>query len=388
VRGALVAAAVLLALHLFARDVAEGAKLSALAVLAAPAAVVRDAASERRPILDARRATEARAASRAGLFSARGLAALPVLDHRPEAGYIVVGAGRESNVVFGAAVTSPEGLLGHVDRVETHLSRVRLLAANGARAAVAYAGAKRNLPGGITTLAAVVEGRGETGALVDGALLEAFRPGDRLTVFGKPEIPVGVVTRAGPEPGVVFAARADAAGAVAVEGVALAFSPPELFQSERLRAVAEPVYEGRGAVLVGREAARASPGAAVFSGGVYLGRVTRTSGDVAFASRSVDRGHRVGVRAVADGAEIGISLVSEGGGLYRVEGTPPVSQNGTFDAFTAGGGGLVPPDLYVGRLRAEGALWRADDAFDRWPKEVEVAVFLFEEERARLRSGR
>jgi hypothetical protein len=386
-RAALVAAAVLVAAHVGARDVVEGLRLRLLGALVAPAAALRGAVRSEAPLRDALAAVASRRETRTGLFSAVGAAALPIVDYRPREGVLVLGAGREAGVVFGAAVYAREGLLGHVERVETHLARVRLVAARGARTAVVAERVATDLPGGIERLAAVAEGDGVAARLAEGALLESFRPGDRLAAFGPRAYAFGTVAEAGPRPLLKLSADAANAGAAAAEGVETGAPIPGLFESEPMRVAAEPAVGGRGAVLIGSGGERLTVGAAVERGGVYLGRVVRTAGDVAYAERADDPGHEVGVRLIGAAGETGATLRSEGGGVFRVvAGGPDAADADEFDAFTAGGGGLVPADLYVGRLvAARGRLYGTPPG--PWTRAVDVAVFVFDAERRRLTEG-
>jgi hypothetical protein len=389
IRTAVVVAAALAALHVLARDATEAVRLRVLSVWLAPASLfARLASPEAAPAEDDLRAVADRRASRASLFADRGLAPLTVLDHRPADGVLIVAAGRDAGVGFGARVYAPEGLVGHVDRVETHLARVRLLSARGARAAVVAAAPKANLPGGLTLLTAVVEGDGAVGGhLVDGVMLEAFRPGDELLAFGAERVSVGKISAAGVRPRVQFAADAALARAVAVEGVLTTAPVVDVFEDEPLRTAASPALAGRGAFLKGEAARRLVPGAAIRFGGVYLGRVERAAGDAAYVSRREDPGHEIGVRLEGAGREFGARIRSEGAGVYRLVGDVPPSPPGEVEdvrAFTAGAGWLVPPGLSVGRfVRKDGRLIPYS-APGPWPPVVTASVFVFEAERAVL----
>jgi len=384
-RDGLAALAVLFALHAAARDPLDAARLETLRWFAGPPAVVRRALEPERPrTVPGRGASEARRAARRAAFEARGAAAVPVVDLRPREGVLILGAGRDAGVRLGAAASSNEGLLGHVDRLEARLARVRLTASKGARLAVALDGKRSGLPGGIERLSAVLEGDGRDAALVEGSLLQEFKPGDRLVAFGPSRAPTGVVVGGGARPRVKLFARPDSSGAVSVEGVGARAAVAELFVDEPLRVELEPALEGRGALLSGPAAERLSVGAALHADGVYLGRVELRTSSTAYAGRLFDPGHEVGVRWTHGGIEGGMTLRGDGGGRFRaVEGDLP-PDGAEFPAFTAGGRGLAPPDLFVGTFAREGEGFRAVEGETRWPAEVSGATFLFEEERARL----
>lgn len=387
-RYAFAALAAVVALHVFARDPVEALRLRTLGVLLAPTSFVGAfGRTETTPSDEVRLVVEDRRRSRASLFAEAGLAALPVLDHRPREGVLIVAAGRDAGVACGARVLAPEGLLGHVERVETHLSRVRLLSARGARTASVAAAPKPGLPGGIERLAAVVEGDGTEGFLVDGVLLEAFKEGDALIAFGPGAVPIGRVVSAGVRPRVRFAAEAASAGAVAVEGVGRNASVIDVFEEEPLRVLAAPALGGRGAFLGGEAARRLQAGAGVHSGGRYLGRVERTAGGSAYVSRREDPGHEIGVRLVGPEFEAGALVRARPDGGFIVVGDAVALPAGTavaVRAFTAGGGWLVPPGLFVGRfLLKDGELFPQDQAV-LWPPTVTATVFVFDGERTVL----
>ncbi len=387
-RFAFVAAAAIVALHVFARDAIETTRLRVLDVLLAPTSVVRALGrNDEAPPVDVRLFVEERSRTRAGLFAELGLVALPVLDYRPREGLLIVAAGRDAGVTSGARVLAPEGLLGHVERVESHLSRVRLLSARGARTASVAAQSKSGLPGGIERLAAVVEGDGDQGLLVDGVLLEMFKEGDSLIAFGPGAVPIGRVVSTGVRPRVRFAAVAASAEAVAVEGVGRSASVVDVFEEERLRVVASPALGGRGAFLRGEAAARLQSGAGVHVGGFYLGRVERTAEAGAYVSRRDDPGHEIGVRLVGPDFESGHLVRAGRNGAFAIVGDLPDLPPGSavpVRAFTAGGGWLVPPGLFFGRfLLKDGALFPSDQVVP-WPSTVTATVFLFDAERAVL----
>jgi hypothetical protein len=387
---ALLAAALVLGANVFARDAVEALRLRALRIAAAPTALVRRLVDPPAPrVATTDPAVTARRAVRREVFRDRDAAALPVVDHRPREGRLVVGAGRDAGVVFGAAVFAAEGILGHVDRVEAHLARVKLVSARGARTAVVAAETRSGLPGGLERVTAVFEGEGEDGVLADGALLEALRLGDRLLAFNEAASPLGEVAVPGARPRVRLFAKGGTSGAVAVVGVGPRAPTPELFEDEALAVALAPALAGRGALLIGAAARRLSPGAAVHAGGRYLGRVESAAGDVAWASRRDDPGRLVGVRLAAAGGETGATLRAEGGGVFRLtEGTLRAADGAEIAVFTAGGGGLVPPDLLVGRFVAERGGLRDPTGEAKWPGTVDASVFVFEDERRRLAEPR
>ena len=110
-----------------------------------------------------------------------GARLLPVLDLDLERGFLILGGGRNRKVRRDALVYRGGGCLGVVDRVDQHLSRVRLLHARNTSLPVKVEDPKRNLPGGLDVLHGVVVGDGK-GAYLSTTFLardQRGEPGDR-----------------------------------------------------------------------------------------------------------------------------------------------------------------------------------------------------------------
>jgi hypothetical protein len=334
---------------------------------------------------------EAWKAGRTKLLAAEGRVAVPVLFFRPADRIAIIGAGRGSGVSVGDPVEVPAGVLGFIEAVEPHLSRVRLLSASRSRIPVTLAESRRGLPGELSSLNAVLEGTGEGGRLVSGSLLSEFREGDRLNTSvdardrkaASRSLAVGVVTAGGPDPRVRLFAGPGDLGLVTV--AAEAAPAGRLFDDTRVSVRAAPLVASAGALLSGPGAGGVAAGCAVHSNGRYLGKVALATAEGFVASRFVDPGHRLFVRCLAAGnATFTGELVALGAGRCRLEGGSAGAGVNAALAVTAGGQDLIPADLAVGFLEREGEEWVIRDAAAPWPREAMVSVFTFGDELAKL----
>jgi hypothetical protein len=334
------------------------------------------------------RRVEAWRVSQESRMARAGRAAVPVVFFRPRDRVAIIGAGSASGIAPLDPVEVPSGLLGFIDAVEPRLSRVRLLSAPRSRVPVTVADVRRDLPGALTGLNAILEGTGEGGRLVSGSLLSEFRAGDALSasVGGRGAgsdvrpVPVGVVATEGPDPAVRLHAGPGDLGFVTV---ASGSAPGKaLFEHVSLAVRAAPCVAGSGALMTGPGAARVAPGCAVQAGGRYLGKVTLATSSAVVVSGVCDPGHRLFVRCLGrEGGSSAVEMVSLGRRRFRIDGAVP--EAGPLLVVTAGGQELIPADLAVGVLEPAGPDWILLGA-GGWPRHAVISVFLAGDDLRRL----
>ncbi len=326
---------------------------------------------------------------------------VPVMEYRSDRQQVVVGCGRDQGVSIGDPVIAPTGLVGFVDRIEAHLSRVSLLSAKGTRVAVTLAESRPALPGGMSRLNAIHEGDGERTHLTQGSLLEGFAVGDAVVTFGGDgdratprNVSVAHVVERGPKPRTELSARPEDVGFVSLP-YAKNLATENLFEGDPSVMAIDGPAEGVGAIVTGATIADVVEGSAVHAHDRYLGRVVRTAGPLALCSRLHDPGHEVSVRWIGSDDRVGRTMLrSKGIGVFEfVGGVQPPFEAMPVLLLTAGGQGLVPADLVVGvgRIASSGTgLGGAlviEGSVDVWPSAVTIPVFAFRDELLRLVSG-
>ncbi|MAB91209.1 MAG: hypothetical protein CMJ90_17410 [Planctomycetes bacterium] len=315
---------------------------------------------------------------------------LPVLDLEYERGWLIVGGGAECGVTPGAWVVAADGCIGVVDRVTTHLARVRLLSAADVQIPIELAAptVDRALPGGVDRLVGFLRGAGGAAEVASAHMPHAFLRGDVLhtlsDVAGGGSWPVGEITGEGLRPSVRLLARPDRVAAVLVRGATS--DPPSVFEEHPLEVALSASGRLRGVLVTGAALERVLPGCGVHAGGRYLGLVSRVAGGTAHVIRATDPGSSVEVVLVGrDGASQAARLEGRGAGTLSVVDVRGPLPSGLIVAVTAGGQELVPSGLLVAEATlSDGMRIRVGE---RWPRQVRVSVFRWARERRRLREG-
>ncbi len=317
---------------------------------------------------------------------------MPVFDYDPRRGWLILGGGATCGVTVGARVLTPSGCLGVVDKVTTHLARVRLLSAEGVQVPVELSrtAVRRELPGHVERLVGVLRGDGAGVALVTTAHLpRAFRVGDELRTLrfqeDSPAWPVGEVVGEGLRPSVRLLARPDGLTAVRVEGAVGDVGP--MFEEHPFELVLAGAGRLRGALISGAALDDVVPGCAVHGGGRYLGRVLSVTFGGAMVAGVTDPGVAVSVTLVGrGGGEARGRLVGLGRGRLRLLELAEPLPDGPLMALTAGGQELVPAGLLVASGEVRDGVIPA--AAQGWPQEVNVSAFRWTAERRRLMGAR
>ncbi len=304
---------------------------------------------------------------------------VPVLDVRLKFGTLVIGAGSESGIELGEAVTFADALVGFVDRVELHVARVQLLTDDEASVAVIAADSRPASSGAIVRRIGLLKGANPP-RLVKSPMPEAFVVGDALVTVGGegsrvPErLLVGHISVAGPVPSVKLAADPTAVGQVVVRQQLK--SQSALFHDEAVTISAYPLTRVGEALVRGSGLRDACPGLALTHGGRFLGRIIETSDSAARVSLVTDIGHEVIVRWVDELGQTGSgTLTATLDGLYDLTVIAGQAPGFPMQASTAGGQALIPQGLAVGRLVPEGGRWRLI-AQPHIPRHAVIPIFL------------
>jgi cell shape-determining protein MreC len=379
--------ALLLGLHFGWTDRAEGLRLPLLRLVAAPTPASDDWAITPVPGWLDGAMEAARTRARGGVESNRGRL-LSVLDLEHERGWLIVGGGAECGVAPGAWVIVADGCIGGVDRVTTHLARVRLLTALDVQFPIERDphAAGSALPGRVERLFGFLRGDGDGAEVATAHRPREFRRGDVLCTLADGADdrawPVGEITREGPRPRVRLLARPDRVPAVFVCGVLA--EPQPIFEEHPLEVALSTSGRLRGVLVKGAALGRVLPGCGVHAGGRYLGRVLRLALGTAHVVRASDPGSSVEVVLIGRGGiSVPARLEGRGAGVLSVTDVRGRLPPGPILAVTAGGQELVPAGLLV----AEGTVHNGvlDGASTPWPREVRVSVFRWANERRRLR---
>jgi len=317
---------------------------------------------------------------------------LPVLDLNVDRGRLVLGGGLNVGVRRNALVFRGNVCVGVVDRVEAHLSRVRLLHSRRTSLPVRVADPGRELPGGLAALHGVLTGDGEGAFLASTFLPEAFKPGDELVTLGSVGLSpreVGTVRTSGVRPLVTLAAIPDGISILQVQGARRSVETAALFKNEPFDLLFCSSGRDPGAVVCGPSANRLLPGSAVHHGEWFLGVVQTVGPGAAGVIPASHPGLLLTARVIGlKGRSHGVILEGLGGGRVRVQRwLDKRPAEGPVLVATAGGQQLVPPWLVIGR----GTLGQEElelQVSDRWPQQVEIAVFRHGAERRRLVGGK
>lgn len=322
-----------------------------------------------------------------GFVTPPGSTAIPVLDVRPGRGTLLIGAGSESGIVVGETVTAGDALVGFVERIESHVARVRTFTGGDASVAVAGADARPSKSGALVRHVGLVVA-GSPPRLMKSPMPEAFRVDERLVTVGgegsrvPPGLRVGDVVETGIAPAVRLAVDPVGVGRVTIprrlEGL------PRLFHDEPVTVVASPLDRRGGALIGGPGLADAVPGVAFTIEGRFLGRLLETSSDAARVSLVGDVGHDVVARWIDDLGQEGEGVLTcVGAGLYTLRQTRGALPGFAFWACTAGGQALIPQGLVIGRFAPENGSWRLSEPI-RTPRRGVVPIFLESKEHRRL----
>ena len=312
--------------------------------------------------------------------------AFRVMDLDLARGRLVLAGGQQQGISLGARVSRGGICIGQVDRVEAQLSRVLLLSQRRSRLAVK--GVPSATPAGAKSLPVygVLIGEKSCGRLAEAVLGGRLKLGDPIYALGEddggPGLLVGRVIAVGLEP--KLSLIGDPRGAAWLGADVRGGAPiPGTFRRQSCRLVSPRSGRFPGSVLRGAPRGL-SLGSALVGGSWYLGLVA-----------SVGRGCIIGLGPEEPGGEISVSVVVHGeswaaslgacslGGCEVTSWHGGVPADGEATVFTAGGQSLIPPSLLVGTGVVSSGRLRLRRP-KHWPRQSEVVVFRYPEQRARL----